>query len=105
LLAYLKEHYFPNLESYYDNGASVQELLTAGVEFYPNPVSDILHISTLAPAEVQIINLFGQEVYSNQINAERDISLAHLSKGLYIVVFRQNGNIIGKGKLLLNTDH
>ncbi len=68
LLAYLKEHYFPNLESYYDNGSAVDDLLSEQVEYYPNPVSDILHIRTLIPLDVEIINLFGQEVYSGHVN-------------------------------------
>lgn len=102
LLAYLKEHYFPNLESYYNNGSAIDDIEYGYVSYYPNPVRHFLHVKTLVPVSMHIINLFGQEVFAEKLSGEKDISLAYLNDGIYIVVFRQNGQIVKNGKILID---
>lgn len=54
---------------------------------FPNPVKDILNITSLQPIRnIQIANVLGQEVFSKDFN-EKDlqINLSHLSSGTYIV--------------------
>lgn len=102
LLAYLKEHYFANLEDYYDPSLGKDDLLISdGISYFPNPVSDILHLRVVEALDLEIYNLYGQEVYSEFIGADKDLSLSHLGKGLYLMVFKRNGVVLTQEKLLI----
>lgn len=67
-------------------GATVHNL-SAGVSIYPNPVSNTLNISTLSTiAKVQVLNVIGQEVMSNDFNAKNvTINTESLTNGVYFV--------------------
>ncbi len=59
-----------------------------GVSFYPNPVKDILNVkfNKTETAEVSILNLAGQKVYSGVLkNGANTIQLGGLSTGMYIM--------------------
>jgi len=105
ILAYLKEHYFTNLEDFYDPSLGIEDgLYLPPVKFFPNPVKDIMHISVTRLLDMEIINLYGQVVYSDIVSVDTDISLSHLTKGIYIMVFRENGEIVAKEKLIIGLD-
>ncbi|HEY3385347.1 MAG TPA: T9SS type A sorting domain-containing protein [Saprospiraceae bacterium] len=76
--------------SYCDNLlASSNEPQTTGIHVFPNPVSDVLYISSLVAWNESIrINLFnqaGQLVYADNIPASQDykIDMSTFTKGMY----------------------
>jgi large repetitive protein len=60
---------------------------TFNVVHHPNPINDILNLSSDKPISlVKIINLLGQELYSEYINKnEVQIDLSNFSSGTYLV--------------------
>ena len=105
ILAFLKEHYFTNLEDFYDPSLGIDDRINfSGINFFPNPLKDIMHISVSEQVDIEIFNLYGQEVFSDIISADTDISLSHLKKGMYIMVFRKSGEIVAKEKLIIGVD-
>jgi large repetitive protein len=60
---------------------------TFNVVHHPNPINDILNLSSDKPISlVKIINLLGQELYSEYINKnEVQIDLSNFSSGSYLV--------------------
>jgi len=74
-------------------GSGVQNL-TSGVTIYPNPVYNTLNIKNVNTiANVQILNVIGQEVISNAYNAKSvSINTEVLTNGVYFVkVTNTNG--------------
>ena len=77
------------------------ELTTAGVNdakiainqtsFYPNPVTDILHVSNVnSDAEVTVYNVVGKEVLSAHLTDDNTINLSALNAGVYVVEIKNN---------------
>jgi PKD repeat protein len=77
-----------------DACVGIEELQTAGVKLYPNPVQDVLNISTNStdPKTVEVYNLVGKKVIS-LITTDAIISIdsRELTNGIYIVRI-QSGN-------------
>jgi surface protein len=75
---------------------------TNTIVIYPNPVSSILNIQLpvdidLKTAEISIINMLGQKVYSNSTKIEAGIDVGFLMQGLYhIIVSTPQGEWMGK---------
>jgi hypothetical protein len=69
-----------------------------GMQVYPNPVKDYLNISSRAANEIisiQILDLTGKMVYSNQFKApftER-VNMQNWSNGIYIVRIQAGGKL------------
>lgn len=65
-----------------------------GLIFYPNPAKDIINFKLHEEIEsINIINIFGQEVLSKQINSnEFVLDISYLSNGTYIVKLNHNRN-------------
>ena len=65
--------------------ANVHEVFSQQLEVYPNPVSDVLHISNLPKemADYAIFNVLGQKVASG--SSSGTISVAELEKGIYVL--------------------
>jgi len=74
-----------------------------GLSLYPNPVTDRLMIDYAgANGTLKILNIMGQEVYSNTINEmnrEEPIETSHLPAGTYIVQF-SNGTTMQTAKFI-----
>ncbi len=67
-----------------ENSASVDKLTGPSISVYPNPVSDVLYITSEVPVEsVSIFNLSGQIV--QQVNGLSTVTLEHLRAGTYVV--------------------
>jgi hypothetical protein len=68
--------------------------LINSINLYPNPANDFIKISGLNQKEkYNIYNLLGQNISSGIISDKEDISIQNLSKGLYLLKFK-NGHII-----------
>lgn len=106
ILAFLKEHYFSNLEDFYDPSLGADDLVnSARIDFFPNPVKDFMHISVTDMIKIEIYNLYGQKVFSELLSGETDIPLSHIKNGMYILVAKSRGEIIAKEKLIIGTDY
>lgn len=66
----------------------VNEMLTQTVKVYPNPVTDQISFSLEADASIQIVDMTGKLVYSNQLNAgDSRIDVSGLKQGVYMIGF------------------
>jgi hypothetical protein len=73
----------------------VNEMIAEAVKLYPNPVVDQIRFSLDSEANVQIADMSGKVVYSNNLVAgENRIDAANLKQGLYVISFVfENGTI------------
>ena len=77
---------------------SVQTLSAASIGLYPNPVSDVLHLSnTSTVTRVEIFNINGQVVLMlRNTDAQMEINTAGLSNGIYFLRAYTGNNVITK---------
>ncbi|MCF8460079.1 MAG: T9SS type A sorting domain-containing protein [Flavobacteriales bacterium] len=72
----------------------INELLSAEVSLFPNPVQEVMNIGlseTLENAQIEVVTLTGKVVYSNNHSGDQiRINLAKLSAGLYILNIRSD---------------
>ncbi len=73
------------------------ELLNAGVNLYPNPVTDILFIESKLPLKrVEIYSILGEKVKVVHSNF-KSIEFGDLSKGIYLIrIFSEKGITVRK---------
>jgi hypothetical protein len=66
---------------------SLDNLMFADFNFYPNPVNEVLFISNNEIiSSVKVINLLGQEISHEDINANQgEINLSNLPQGSYLI--------------------
>ena len=65
-----------------------------GVEFYPNPMTNRLYVSTAGRAGiVQISNIFGQTMYREHITRKATIDTDTWPAGMYLIHFNDGGSI------------
>ncbi len=59
------------------------------IKCYPNPARDILNIKSQKDGMVSILNMVGQQVYSDKLNANEEISFntESLPRGQYVIRF------------------
>jgi hypothetical protein len=79
---------------------------------FPNPFNDFLNITVQAKSSieeltVEIINLYGQKIYSAQnknISGEIkiDIDLSNQASGMYFVIIKENGKQVHSKKVIRN---
>jgi hypothetical protein len=74
------------------------------IKTYPNPFTDVfsIRLENMKTAEIQILDMNGALVYENKAYiSESEISLAHLSKGQYLVNIL-DGNEVNSIKVIKN---
>ena len=59
------------------------------VSIYPNPATTVLNVVAEGYNTVEIINLLGQTVYTNNVTSNMQINISNLNNGIYFV--RLNG--------------
>ena len=69
-----------------------------GFSVYPNPANDLLFIksnSTSPSAKISysIIDMYGNLISENKINAAESIDISNLSNGVYFISIRDEGTI------------
>jgi hypothetical protein len=59
----------------------------AGLQFYPNPVNDLLNLSAPTTIDsIEVFNLMGQRIYSQEVdNLSIQLDMSSYSSGLYLV--------------------
>jgi hypothetical protein len=78
--------YLSNVSMIKKNTLSVQDLVEFNFSLSPNPTKDMLNLSAQkAINNVELYNVLGKQVFSQKVEAKQaNISVAHLSKGIYI---------------------
>lgn len=83
------------------------DLLSQGISLYPNPASDVVHLSnnsSITLKSVQVIDINGRLIQSMDLEdnyGTQDISVNHLRSGIYF--FRIQGeNAIATKKIIVN---
>ena len=64
---------------------AISENVVSEVSIYPNPATSVLNVSAAGYNQVEIINMFGQVVYSNSISNNAQINVSDLNDGVYFV--------------------
>ena len=78
--------------SAYDASLATDSFDNANFTFYPNPVKDVLNLSYSENiTKVQVINLLGQEVRTNSMDAtQAQVDMSNLPSGTYLVKVTAN---------------
>jgi endonuclease I/chitodextrinase len=78
--------------------SSVNGVVFNNFKMYPNPTnSNTLFFDTDTNAKVEIYTILGKRILSNQVsNTNKEINIASLSKGIYIVKIMVDNNFISK---------
>jgi Secretion system C-terminal sorting domain len=81
--------------SAYDASLANDSFDNANFTFYPNPVRDVLNLSYSENiTKVQVINLLGQEVKTNSVNAtQAQVDMSNLPTGTYLVKVTANDKV------------
>ena len=79
--------------SAYNASLGTDSFDSAKFSFYPNPVTDVLHLSYAnGISEVAVFNVLGQQVLAQKINAnESQLNMSTLNPGAYIVKIKGEG--------------
>ena len=72
------------------------------IKMYPNPVSDMLYLSSTYDFSLQIYNMMGKSVYqTSELKEEHFLDMSGMEDGMYMVLTRQNGDL-GEHTLIKN---
>lgn len=68
------------------------------IRIFPNPTSDILNITGVTiKSELNLFNVFGEQVYSTELTQSSVINVGSLAKGTYVLrISNENGNTFNK---------
>ena len=82
----------------YVGGVGFNELSSANVSVFPNPVKDVLNVtSVLNMQEIQIYNIVGQLVYNQKVNGDNiAVNVSNLKAGIYNMKVRIAEGFINK---------
>ncbi|MEO1262504.1 MAG: MopE-related protein [Bacteroidota bacterium] len=86
-----------------DDPSNVDELAELGIRVYPNPVSDFIYLENVPAAgfHVEMINLVGQRVLSNQSLNHSQINASQLVDGAYFLKITETSTMRKKVVLLI----
>lgn len=75
---------------------TINETMAMEKEFnvYPNPTNSILHIAVKKEIKLSIINIIGEELFTETVNDKISIDVSKLSSGVYFVKNTQNGKTL-----------
>jgi hypothetical protein len=95
----------PLPETDYPEIVSVKDISKlVGINLYPNPTNDVLNIditdNALQHVSIQISDLSGKVVLSQNVNTTDVISVAQLNAGMYIVHCTNDGLSLGSFRLI-----
>lgn len=74
-----------NGECFLENVGIPNEEITS-FEVYPNPASDQVNIKTVRASDIQIVNIYGQTIFSSSLNqGQNELDVSSYKNGLYII--------------------
>ena len=90
--------------SYYSNQTSiVNEISAKNLRVFPNPARELIVIELANLSENTVAEIFdiqGKKVFEQKISVNKQISVSHFQKGLYLYKLNNNGKIYS-GKILI----
>jgi len=94
-------NYFDQI-SFGNGPLGLNDMMVNSLKMFPNPANDVLSFSGLSNdrLDIAIHNILGKQVLQKS-NVQRDVNIASLSPGLYLVTMTQGQNVNTK-KLLVN---
>lgn len=94
----------PVVGKYIDHSGIAEVAENQLCEFYPNPVSDVLHVLIPENVEVtgfRIFDAFGRLVEQNSLSGNAfDISMSKLQSGMYLIQLIDNQNVVAIQKIV-----
>jgi hypothetical protein len=74
---------------------NVPEIEKNNVTVYPNPATNnfTVNLGNDEKANIQLFNILGQQVYSENITGTAQVSVANLNSGVYMLKINQNGKV------------
>ena len=90
------------LDYYYSdiNTISINELSKKAISITPNPANNYITISGITNSIINIYNISGKLVKTQNINSSNKIDISKIKKGIYIVSATKNNSIISTKKLI-----
>ena len=84
------------------SGVGVPEFAELQIQMYPNPAATHINIrADQSLTEIQIFDVSGRLVLSEQINQVSTIQVGHLTKGMYVVRLFNENQLLGYSKLVI----
>ena len=85
--AYNNAEYWNNFSNIQEDCSDVEENEIVDLQIFPNPVSNILNISSSEEiSEIEIVNVMGQVVYRTEVNGNNAVcDVEGLTAGVYFV--------------------
>jgi hypothetical protein len=82
----------PAAENIFETVTGVDE--ETRFQFYPNPVTDLLTVEVFEPVQIRLVNMQGAIVLSIAAEESKQLSLAHLPTGLYVLRISTSTKVI-----------
>lgn len=89
----------------YDSSADLIELGTSSFLVHPNPTNDIITVifnNASSQNEVQVFDLYGKLVLSQNVASSDQLDLRSLNEGIYLINFLENNELKGTQRVLKN---
>jgi hypothetical protein len=89
----------------YDSSADIIELGTSSFSVYPNPTNDIITVifnSASSQNEVQVFDLYGKLLLSQNVASSDQLDLRSLNEGIYLINLLENSELKGTHRVLKN---
>lgn len=69
---------------------------------FPNPTSGIVEISINSDVEIEVelLDISGRMIQAGKFKSTTQLDLSGLQNGIYVLLFKQNGQLIGVGKTI-----
>lgn len=84
------------------DNTDITEILQSQIKLYPNPAEDVIQIES--PQEIdaiQIYDLQGRLVKSEELNGRTSLNVSDLDAGLYIIEIQMNNKALAQQKILI----
>ena len=83
-------------------GNGIEENVTMEIALFPNPVTDILNITSSEPiSEIEIVNVMGQVVRRVEVNSDNAVcDVEDLTAGVYVVRISAEGMVVSQRKFV-----
>jgi hypothetical protein len=100
IIEFIRHHYFEDFgENYCNLVSSSKEGFSIVPEIYPNPAMSFFEIRGIpAGFEIELYNQVGQRLLTT-VSAEGKVNIEDLPRGLYLVIVKSSGQILGIQKL------
>jgi len=79
---------------------AINKIANTNTHIYLNPIGNSFIVDYVGFIQVNIYDMLGKEVLTQNVNGKTEIDINHLLKGIYIISITSEGKIIGKCKIM-----